>query len=123
MGPLQQHLNGPLQQHLNGPQFKRACNNNIDPGNPDPLNFIFVNHFKWALYNNSDQGGPDHLIYFLPTNLNGIPTIIFKWPRFQKGLHQYYWSREPGPPQFKFITNLKMPPAIMFKCPQFKWAL
>ena len=39
---------GPLQNYLNGPLFKRAPNNNTDPGGTGPLNLIFANQFKWA---------------------------------------------------------------------------
>ena len=39
---------GPIQKYLNGPQLKRALQNNIDPGGPNPLNLIFSNQIKNA---------------------------------------------------------------------------
>ena len=41
-----------------------VINNNIDPGSPGPLNLI------------------------LPTNVNGLPTKIFKWLSIQMGPQQ-----------------------------------
>ena len=83
---------GPLQ-YLNGPQFKWAPNNNFDLGSPGPFDLIFANQFKWAPHNNIEmdrnfngpptiiliQGARTPLIYFLLTNSNGPPTIVFKW--------------------------------------------
>ena len=47
--------------NLNGPPtviFKWSPNNNINPGDPGPLNLIFANQFKWAPNNNIVPGGP-----------------------------------------------------------------
>ena len=40
--------------HLRVQQYTRTVviNNNIDPGDPGPLNLILANQFKWAPYNN-----------------------------------------------------------------------
>ena len=66
--------------------------NKIDPKGPSPLNLIFLN------------------------NLNGPPTVIFKWAQNNNinpgGL---------GPLNLVFPTNLNGPPTIIFKWSQFKW--
>ena len=35
-----------MAPNLNVPQFNWAPNDNIDPGNPGPLNLFFANQFK-----------------------------------------------------------------------------
>ena len=72
--------------------------------------FLLASSRTTVINNNIDPRGPGPSIYFLPTNLNGPPKIIFKYPQFKWVPNNNIVPGGPRPFNLIFASQFKNAP-------------